>query len=262
MGTLNTCVKNLSFFITDISIMMHYYYLQIFLYVPTIHIFFQQIINSSKVVFKIVAKVSDEFEKNFLAQEMMDAWRLVYLQFWFKFSCEETFSIHMALLKMFYCQPKNLGSSQTWILTIIDADILNLHFFSSRSQWSLMNSGLWTNLWIWILCRSFGKKLKSMHYYVFILMSSQWGQSWQWFKSWALWKMKDFFNIGIYEKTFEIGFVNIWIWWFICMHNPFIQLLFFIIKMPSQDGLRNKHKRVFQLETLDHWLSDSVVTYN
>lgn len=109
MGTLNTCVKNLSFFITDISIMMHYYYLQIFLYVPTIHIFFQQIINSSKVVFKIVAKVSDEFEKNFLPQEMMDAWRLVYLQFWFKFSCEEIFSIHMALLKMFYCQPKKLG---------------------------------------------------------------------------------------------------------------------------------------------------------
>jgi hypothetical protein len=35
----------------------------------------------------------------------------------------------MALLKMFYCQPKKLGSSQTWILTIIDVDILNLQFF-------------------------------------------------------------------------------------------------------------------------------------
>lgn len=88
---------------------------------------------------------------------MMDALRLVYLQYWFKSSCEETFSIHMALLKMFYCQPTKLGSSQTWILTIIDVDILNLHFFSSRSQWSLMHSGLWTSLWIWILCPSFGK---------------------------------------------------------------------------------------------------------
>jgi hypothetical protein len=79
-------------------------------------------------VFKIVAKVNDEFEKNF-AQEMMDALRLVYLQYWFKSSCEETFSIHMALLKMFYCQPKKLRSSQTWILTIIDVDILNLQIF-------------------------------------------------------------------------------------------------------------------------------------
>ncbi len=60
-------------------------------------------------MFKIVAKVNDEFEKNFLAQEMINASRLVYLQYQFKSSCEETFSIHMALLKMFYCQPKKLG---------------------------------------------------------------------------------------------------------------------------------------------------------
>jgi hypothetical protein len=85
-------------------------------------------------VFKIVAKVSDEFEKNFPTQKMMDALRLVYLQYWFKSSCEESFSIHMALLKFFYCQPKKIGSSQTWTLTIIDVDIVNLQFFSSRSQ--------------------------------------------------------------------------------------------------------------------------------
>ncbi len=129
MGTLNTCVKNLSFFIIDISIMLCSYYLQTFLICSyDSHFHPKNCQWCSKVVFKIVAKVNDEFEKNF-AQEMMDALKLVYLQYWFKSSCEETFSIHMALLKMFYCQPKKLGSSQTWILTIIDVDILNLQFF-------------------------------------------------------------------------------------------------------------------------------------
>lgn len=209
----------------------------------------------SKVVFKIVAKVSDEFEKNFLAQEMMDALRLVYLQYWFKSSCEETFSIHMVLLKMFYCQPEKLRSNQTWILTIIDVDILNLQFFSSRSQWSLMHSGLWICLWIWILCPSFGENKNSMHYYVFILVSSWRGQSWQWFKSWALWKMKRFFQHWYLWKN--------WNW--LCerlnlvIHlyaQPFNTITNFFIKMPSQHVVRKNTKWFFGLKL---WIIGSVI---
>jgi hypothetical protein len=52
-------------------------------------------------------------EKHFLAQDVMDVLGLVYPQYWLKPSCEQTFPIHMAILKGFYSQPKKLGSSQT-----------------------------------------------------------------------------------------------------------------------------------------------------
>jgi hypothetical protein len=56
----------------------------------------------------------------------MDVVGLVYPQYWLKPSCEHTFSIHMAFLKGFYSQPKKLGSSQAWIPTILDVNILDL----------------------------------------------------------------------------------------------------------------------------------------
>jgi len=56
----------------------------------------------------------------------MDALKVIYPQYWVKFSCEETFPIHLAFLKGFYYQPKKLGSNQTWILAVIDANILDL----------------------------------------------------------------------------------------------------------------------------------------
>jgi hypothetical protein len=39
----------------------------------------------------------------FLAQEVMNALKVVYLQYWLKFSCEETLLMHLALSKGFYC---------------------------------------------------------------------------------------------------------------------------------------------------------------
>jgi len=70
-------------------------------------------------VFKIVAKVSDEFEKNFLAQEMMDVLRLVYLQFWFKFSCEETFYPYGSIENVFIINLKNLDQTKHGSLQLL-----------------------------------------------------------------------------------------------------------------------------------------------
>jgi hypothetical protein len=63
--------------------------------------------------FEAITKVNDELEKHFLAQDVMDVFGLVYPQYWLKPSCEQTFPVHMAILKGFYSQPKKLGSSQT-----------------------------------------------------------------------------------------------------------------------------------------------------
>ncbi len=71
-------------------------------------------------------------------------------QYWLKLTCDETFYVHLVVLKRFYYKPKKLGSSKTWIPTIIDDHILD-------SQWNLMPNGLWTNPWIWTPCPSFGK---------------------------------------------------------------------------------------------------------
>jgi hypothetical protein len=34
----------------------------------------------------------------------------------------------MAMLKGFYCQPKKLGSTQTWIPILLDVNILDLQY--------------------------------------------------------------------------------------------------------------------------------------
>jgi len=49
-----------------------------------------------------MCKTSDKLEKRFLAQDVMDALGLVYPQYWLKPSCEQTFLLHMAILKGFY----------------------------------------------------------------------------------------------------------------------------------------------------------------
>jgi hypothetical protein len=49
-----------------------------------------------------MCKISDKQEKRFLAQDVMDALGLVYPQYWLKPSFEQTFFLHMAILKGFY----------------------------------------------------------------------------------------------------------------------------------------------------------------
>jgi len=49
-----------------------------------------------------MCKISDKQEKGFLAQDVMDALGLVYPQYWLKPSFEQTFFLHMAILKGFY----------------------------------------------------------------------------------------------------------------------------------------------------------------
>jgi len=73
----------------------------------------------------------------------MDVLKVVYPQYWLKSSCEETFPMHLALSKGFYCQPKKLGPTQTWISIVIDANILDLQCFFFKitmlfnAQWAM-----------------------------------------------------------------------------------------------------------------------------
>jgi hypothetical protein len=50
-------------------------------------------------------------KNNFDVQDVMDALGLVYPQYWLKSTYEETFPIHLAILKGVYYQFKKLGSS-------------------------------------------------------------------------------------------------------------------------------------------------------
>jgi hypothetical protein len=82
-------------------------------------VIFQQTINNvQRQCFETTTKISDKLEKCFLVQDVMDVLRLVYSQYWLKHSCEQTFPLHIAILKGFYNQLKKLNSSQTWILAI------------------------------------------------------------------------------------------------------------------------------------------------
>jgi hypothetical protein len=86
----------------------------------------------------------------------MDVLGVVYLQYWLKSSCELTFLIHMAILKWFYHQPKKLGSTQTWIPTLLDVNILDLQYLKNKItmmfnvQWAIgqpMDLNLVSRLW-------------------------------------------------------------------------------------------------------------------
>jgi hypothetical protein len=82
---------------------MHSHCLEIFVYVHVICVIFQQTINNvQRQCFEVTTKISDKLEKHFQAQDVMDASRLVYPQYWLKPSCEQTFPLHMAILKSFY----------------------------------------------------------------------------------------------------------------------------------------------------------------
>jgi hypothetical protein len=66
-------------------------------------VIFQHIVNNvQRQCFEITTKINDELEKHILTQDVMDALRLVYPQYWLQPSCEHTFPFHMAILKGFY----------------------------------------------------------------------------------------------------------------------------------------------------------------
>jgi hypothetical protein len=58
-------------------------------------------------------------------QDVMDVLSLVYPEQWPKSSYEETFPIHMTIVKGFYFQPKKIKSTQTWISKVLDVNILD-----------------------------------------------------------------------------------------------------------------------------------------
>ncbi len=176
----------------------------------------------------------------------MDALRLVYPQYLLKSSCE-TFFIHLALLKGFYCQPWKLGSNQTWILQFLMWTFSTYNVFFLRSQWNLMHNGLvWTNLWIWILCLGFGKIFLLMHYYVPVLMSS-------WRRkigcdSLVLWRMKGLFqHWHLWKQDFKS---SLWTFGFggLYVCTTFLYGWYFPLwwSMPSQHGLKKKHIMVIK----------------
>jgi hypothetical protein len=154
----------------------------------------------------------------------MDVLGVVYMQYWLKSSCEMTFLVHMAILKGFYYQPKKLGSTQTWIPTILDVSILDLRFFffkitmMSNVQWA-MNQSMDLNLVfrLWkklssnvLLCVRLSKLMKVAKLVVVQIMDSMEDES--------------IFSTLTFMKTrlHKVVYVNIWIWWFGCLHNLFI----------------------------------------
>ncbi len=157
-------------------------------YVFVTWVTFQQIVHDlQKQCFKVTTKVNLELERWFPMQDVMHVLGLViYSQYWLKLMCDETFCVHLVVLKMFYYKPRKLGSSKTWIPTIVDDHILD-------SQQNLMPNGLWINSWIWTPCPSFGKSCPIMLCCLLILVSSWKWQNWWWFILWDLWKTFFFF---------------------------------------------------------------------
>jgi len=105
---------------------------------------FQQTINNvQRQCFETTTKVSDELENHFPIQDVMDVLKFVYPQYWLKPSSEQTSLVHMAILKDFCSQPKKLGSSQTWIMVVLDVNVLDLEFsffkitMMSNVQWAM-----------------------------------------------------------------------------------------------------------------------------
>ncbi len=64
----------------------------------------------------------------------MDALWLVYSQYGLKSLCQQTFLVHMAIVKGIYYQPKKLGLTQTWTPVILDVNILDLQFISFQDH--------------------------------------------------------------------------------------------------------------------------------
>jgi hypothetical protein len=57
---------------------------------------------------KATTNVNDELENRFLAQDVMDAFGIIYTQYWLKWIAKETFPAHMPLLKYFFSSQGNL----------------------------------------------------------------------------------------------------------------------------------------------------------
>jgi hypothetical protein len=71
--------------------------------VNVICVIFQQTINNvQRQCFETTTKINDKLKKRFLAQDVMDVLGLVNSQYWLKHSCEQTFPLHIAILKGFY----------------------------------------------------------------------------------------------------------------------------------------------------------------
>jgi hypothetical protein len=51
---------------------------------------------------KATTNVNDELENRFLAQDVMDAFGIIYTQYWSKWIAKETFLAHMALLNFIF----------------------------------------------------------------------------------------------------------------------------------------------------------------
>ncbi len=161
-------------------------------------------------------------------------------------------AIHLALLKGFYYQPKKLGSTQTWILTIINVDILDL-------QWSffkftmLLHNGLWTSPWIWIFCQGFGKNCFAMHCYVHVSMRYEGGKINDGLDYGIYGKWKDFFNTNRCEDKI-VKYVYEHLDLVVCLYAQlFYTINNFLYMMPTQHGKGENMKGSFGLKhTLDH----------
>lgn len=88
----------------------------------------------------------------------------------------------------------------------------------SRLQWSPMLNELWTNPWISIHYPNFGRNFLPIQYDVpnFLSLCAKLNvvQIMGFLEN-----EKNLSTLTSWRQDFEIDFVNIWIWWFVCLHN-------------------------------------------
>jgi hypothetical protein len=149
----------------------------------------------------------------------------------------------MAILKRFYCQPKKLGSTQTWILLVLDVSILDLQssFFKITMmfnvQWAmdkLMDLNPMFRLWkklfnnVFIMCPTFWthKLAKLVMVQIMGFVEDE-----KTFLTLTFTKIR--LQNHLWKQDYKIVYVNIWILWFKCLHNLFISLTRFFTMMPS-----------------------------
>lgn len=59
---------------------------------------------------KIAQSLSDDLDRHFLQQELLDTFGIVYPQYWKQLGAEDNFGHHLAMLKKFYPHPRQLNA--------------------------------------------------------------------------------------------------------------------------------------------------------
>jgi hypothetical protein len=61
---------------------------------------------------KMAQSLCDELDRRFSSQELLDAFGIIYLQYWMQEGTEESLPHHLAMLKEFYCRAKLVNDGE------------------------------------------------------------------------------------------------------------------------------------------------------